>query len=183
MFDKAEDKIMSPSPVWHGAALAWHDDLHSTTTVLPTTNERVAAVIFNISDESKILAISLYAPTSGKDDEFLDCLGFLEEFLWNNIPNCGSVLIGMDSNCSEKSSSRRKLAWSNFCKTFSFEMKKTGLPTFHHNNGTSESCIDYFVLQNCKVENLKQICTLDTPLNLSSHDPLTVSISVLKEKK
>ena len=102
---------------------------------------------------------SLYAPTSGKDDEFLDCLGFLEEFLWNNIPNCGSVLIGMDSNCSDKSSSRRKLAWSNFCKTYSFEMKITGLPAFHHNNGSSESCIDYFVLQFYKVENLKQICT------------------------
>ena len=57
MFDKAEDKIVSPCHVWHGAAIAWHDDLHSTTTVLPTTNERFAAVIFNKSDESNILPV------------------------------------------------------------------------------------------------------------------------------
>ena len=182
MFDNAEDKILHPGHVWHGAAVAWHNDLHSTVTVLPATNARFAAIILGISDESKILVISLYAPTSGKDDEYLECLSYLEEFLRSNTPSSGSILIGTDSNCSDKSSRRRKLAWSEFCRTFSLEMKKTGLPTFHHNNGSSTSSIDYFVSVKCQVENLKHICTLETPLNLSSHDAVLATIPILKEK-
>ena len=180
MFDNSEDKIMSPGQVWHGAAIAWHNDLHPLVTPLPTTNVRFAAVLIGISDQSNILAISLYAPTSGKDDEFLECLGFLEEFISSNFPENGSVIIGTDSNCSKKSSSRRQLFWSQFCKTFSLDILASNFPTFHHNNGSSESSIDYFASINCNIGNLKQICTLETPLNLSSHDPLIASISVLK---
>ena len=181
MFKNSEDIILHSDHVWHGAAVAWHTDLHYAVTELTTTNDRFAAVILNISSTSKILAISLYAPTSGKDNEFLECLSFLEDFIVANTPEGGAVLIGTDSNCSSKSTNRRQLAWSNFCKVFSLSISKTILPTFHHHNGSSESTIDYFLSSSCILNDLRQVCTLHTPLNLSSHDPLIASLSVQRE--
>ena len=57
--------------------------------------------------------------------------------------------------------------------------------TFHHNNGTSESSIDYFVASSSlDLNNLGQFCTLENPLNLSSYDPIKATISVnAKEDK
>ena len=81
MFDNSEDLILNQGQVWHGAAVAWHTDLHYAVTELPATHDRFAAVILNISGSTVILAISLYAPTAGKDEDFLECLGYLEEFL------------------------------------------------------------------------------------------------------
>ena len=118
MFENSEDLVFNPGHVWHGAAVAWHTDLHYAVTELTSTHDRFAAVILNISERTNFLAISLYALTSGKDDEFLECLGFLEEFILVNTPDSGSVLIGADSNCSKKSTKRRKLAWEDFCRTF-----------------------------------------------------------------
>ena len=103
MFEHTEDVILNPNYVWHGAAVAWHTDLHYAVTELATPHSRFAAILFDFSNTTKILAISLYAPTSGKDEEFLECLDFLEQFVVENSPPNGSVLLGADSNCSEKS--------------------------------------------------------------------------------
>ena len=29
MFDQPEDVILNPAPAWHGAGVAWHDDLNT----------------------------------------------------------------------------------------------------------------------------------------------------------
>ena len=92
MFDNSEDLILNQGQVWHGAAVAWHTDLHYAVTELPATHDRFAAVILNISGSTVILAISLYAPTAGKDEDFLECLGYLEEFLVLNTPENCAVL-------------------------------------------------------------------------------------------
>ena len=47
----------------------------------------------------------------------------------------------------------------------------------------SESSLDYFLSGNIEVSDLKQYYTLDEPLNLSSHDPLTATIRVESEKQ
>ena len=132
MFLNSEDIIQGPNHTWHGAAIAWHNDLHSSVAVLQSSHDRFAAVLLNLSNNSKILIVSLYAPTSGKDDDFLECLNYLEEFLITHTPGTGSVLIGADSNCSGKSSTRRQLAWSDFCQNFNLQLTMPSLPTFHH---------------------------------------------------
>ena len=105
MFENSEDKVVHAKQVWHGALVAWHDDLQTSITPITTTHERYAAILLRIPNSTQaILVVSLYAPTSGKDDDFLDCLGFLSEFLSLNIPEGGSLIIGADSNCSNKSS-------------------------------------------------------------------------------
>ena len=59
MFDNSEDLILNQGQVWHGAAVAWHTDLHYAVTELPATHDRFAAIILNISASTAILAISL----------------------------------------------------------------------------------------------------------------------------
>ena len=71
MFEPSEDKIQSGRPIWQGAAIAWHNDLCPLATSLPVTCDRFASAVLNFGDDQKILAISLYSPTSGRDDKFL----------------------------------------------------------------------------------------------------------------
>ena len=180
---KSEEKLSSCGPVWHGSALGWHNDIQHLIRPIPPTYERFSAVILSCYPKNSILVISLYAPTSGKDDDFLECIGYLSECITTNMPESGSVIIGTDSNCSQKSSSRRKTIWDAFCEQFSLQIETSSTPTFHHHNGSSESCIDYFMSAKCIIKNLQQFCTLDSPTNLSSHDPILASIMVQKNKE
>ena len=179
MFIQNEDKIQNPQYAWHGATVAWHRDINHLVSTLPVTYERFSGIAIKFSESFTIVAISLYAPTSGKDDEFHECLDYLSDFITSNaLPTSCHVVIGTDSNCSEKSSKRRQQAWSRFCEAFNLLVKATDEPTFHHHNGSSESCIDYF-LSNIPLLNLRQICTLDCPTNMSSHDPILASLTAV----
>ena len=180
MFMNPEDMLSSPDHTWHGSAIAWHHTLDSFIENISTSNERFTGVLLNFPG-LKLLAISVYFPTSGKDDEFLDCIANLSNFIAENITEDREVLIGTDSNCSEKSSSRRYKAFSSFCDEFSLAKHTSSSPTFHHPNGTSESSIDLFLVtakSKLKILHLLSICTLDNPLNFSSHDPITASLEI-----
>ena len=180
MFTPNEDKLMTPGPVWHGSALGWHDSINPMVTPIESNHERFSCIRLSSGLSSTIL-VSLYAPTHGKDEEFLECIDNLSEFLLQHLSENEHIIIGADTNCSEKSSVRRKQSWKIFCDTFSLVQKSTSAPTFHHHNGTSNSCIDMFMAsESLQLTSHSNICTLETPLNLSSHDVLT---SVLQIKK
>ena len=56
-------------------------------------------------------------------------------------------------------------------------------PTFHHNNGFSESQIDHILTNDTElVSYLKQLCKLDDPTNLSSHDAIIGTIQIDEPK-
>ena len=178
MFIPNEDKILTSGHVWHGVAVGWHNDLISSVTQLHSNHERFTGIKLSSSNVS-ILFVSLYAPTYGKDDEFLECMAHLSEFLLLNISENDSIIIGADTNCSIKSSVRRQKAWKLFCESFSLQPNSGTAATFHHHNGTSESCIDTILTSKpLKLDHLWQHCTLEAPTNLSSHDALTSSISI-----
>ena len=113
------------------------------------------------------------------DDEFLEAVSHLSQYILLHASIGDQIVIGTDSNCSSKSTFRRRESWRIFCDTFSLKVHNTENPTFHHNNGTSESTIDFFVTS-CSLDTgkLSQYCTLNTPLNLSSHDPITSTIAI-----
>ena len=183
MFDHNEDKMLKSGQTWHGAAIGWHQDLHPEVAHLPSNNARLSGIKLSTNSGS-ILTISLYAPTSGKDDEFLECITDLTEYILSNFHSGDSLLIGTDSNCSTKSTPRRQACWMSFIQSFSLFIHSTGAATFHHNNGFSESSIDFFLSsKNLKLENVRQLCTLDFPLNLSSHDPLLSSVRIAMPEK
>ena len=183
MFTPNEDKLMTPGPVWHGAGLGWHDSISSYITPIQSSHDRFCCIRFK-SDFFSSLMISLYAPTHGKDDEFIECIDHLSQFLLINLSENEVIIIGADTNCSTKSSARRRQAWRTFCDAFSLEQKSSQYPTFHHHNGTSDSCVDMFLApKSLNLATHGTICTLESPLNLSSHDVLTCSLPILSEPK
>ena len=174
MFTPAEDLLCSADHAWHGTAIMWHASLDSCVSRMKTTNARFTAIRIIIQEE-KFLALSVYFPTSGKDEEYLECTSDLSNFVAEYRNEDYNVLIGTDSNCSEKSSTRRIQALNHLCKELDLEKVCTSQSTFHHHNGSSESNIDYFLISRkyaAKLSKLISHCTTNTPSNLSSHDPV-----------
>ena len=76
MFTRTEDKMLESGPTWHGTALGWNGNIDNHISKLPVISERFCGV--NYSDkQTNILAYTVYMPTSGQDDEFLDVLAKL----------------------------------------------------------------------------------------------------------
>ena len=110
-------------------------------------------------------------------------LSHLSQYLQQNISTGDTVILGTDCNCSTKSTSRRQQAWKQFCEKFKLKLSAALHPTFHHHNGSSESTIDFFAhSKDLDLGELVQHCTLENPLNLSSHDPLLSTLSVKQEE-
>ena len=80
MFTPPEDLLNSSDHIWHGAAIMWHTSLNSHITNLKTKNTRFTSIRISVQDQ-KLVAISVYFPTSGKDDEFVDCTVELINFV------------------------------------------------------------------------------------------------------
>lgn len=170
MFTNAEDKLSDGNHVWHGTAVVWHSDLKSMVTPLKCVYERFSAIKIRTANHS-VLAISVYFPTAGKDDEFLECVSILSVFIKENSSNLDTIIIGADSNCSDISSPRRINAMNDFINELSLVKVTNALPTFHHHNGRATSCIDYFLVSNVQhIGRIMTVCTKDQPLNLSTHD-------------
>ena len=90
----------------------------------------------------------------------------------------------MDSNQSKTSSKRRTFAMQGFIEDFGLKtITESDKPTFHHNNGSSESCIDhiyYFIppKSNLSIEFKDHLCTKDIDSNFSSHDVFVGTVSL-----
>ena len=180
MFQNPEDKLSSSGPVWHGVAIGWRTDMRLNLQPIQSNNERIAGIKIMFSQHS-LLLVSLYAPTSGKDEDFLETMSILSDFLRTNRSQDDQVLIGADTNCSTKSSSRRQVAWKGFCLINNLVHHSPQFPTFHHHNGSSHSQIDAFAASSTlELGDTVQHCTMETPHNLSSHDPIR-NVVVLRE--
>ena len=185
IFTPIENRILESGPTWHGAAIGWHKTIDSKVTKIPVLHERFCGVTYS-ENHVNVLAYSAYLPTTGNDDEYLDVL----ELLTHDIQaHCkGSIIIGLDSNQSIKSTRRRTNAMDKFLNTFSLKtLMISDTPTFHHNNQSSESLIDH-ILHNTNeksdiiVEFKEHICKLDVTENLSSHDVIVGKIKVPVER-
>ena len=177
-FIPTEDMLNSVSHTWHGAAIMWHSSLNSNVSNLKNVHDRFTGVKISLPDRT-LLAISAYLPTSGKDDEYLDCVAILSNFIMDNC--CDIVLIGGDFNCSDKASPRRITALQSLCITLNLHKVHPSEPTFHHPNSQSSSCIDYFLLsyrEGVSLNNIFLQCSQETPENLSGHDPVLATLSV-----
>ena len=132
--------------------------------------------------EVPVILYSTYLPTSGQDDDFLDILAQLKADIDNNIDKSMAIIIGADTNVSKKSTSRRYSAMQQFLESLSLEsILDHQLPTFHHNNQSSESQIDhvYFSIpekSRIRIKLKTQLCLKENPSNLSSHDVIVGEI-------
>ena len=74
---------------------------------------------------------------------------------------------------------RRQEAWRNLCESLGLKEHRSTFPSFHHHNGTSDSFLDLFAASSTlSMQEIIQYCTLESPLNLSSHDPIESSINI-----
>ena len=177
-----EDLLCNAEHIWHGSAIMWHCSMAQHVTSLKTNNDRITLIKINYNNLS-LLAVSVYCPTSGKDIEFLDCISDLSNLIIENKTENEYLLLGLDSNCSEKSSVRRVKALESFCQEFDLVKISTNHATFHHHNGTSQSNIDYFLISrelSSSFSSASFSCSLNTPENLSSHDPVYVTMVLPK---
>ena len=179
MFLPSEDVILQRGPTWHGTAIAWNNKVDSKIKSIPVISERFCGVIYQDCD-IRVIAYSAYLPTSGQDEDFLEIVSLLTQDILNNIENKEKciIIIGLDSNQSEKSTQRRSNAMKSFMSDFSLiSILPDEKPTFHHNNQISVSQIDdilYFIpdlrQDTIKLNFSDQLCKLDNPENLSAHD-------------
>ena len=91
---------------------------------------------------------------------FLEEISLLSHDISRNASPKTTIIIGLDANTSLKSSRRRQDEFLAFKTKFSLETILPGYePTFHHNNGSSESQIDHILTNNKDVVEFdKQLC-------------------------
>ena len=182
-FIPIEDRMSSTAHTWHGAGILWHESVNSSVHQLSNTHERFTGIRMSFTD-LEILVISAYLPTSGRDDDFLDSIEELSNFIVENISEKDTILIGADFNCSDKSSSRRVTAFKKFCTDHNLIKISCTEPTYHHFNGQSSSSIDFFLLSEessskARLSDITLQCSLEHPGNLSGHDPVIATLSLL----
>ena len=177
MFSPPEDLALQAGPTWHGTALGWPSSIDTYVSKLPIVSERFCGVQYlDIANNIDILSYCAYLPTSGQDDEFNEVLSLLTLDLLTNRRESSTIIIGLDSNQSSKSTNRRTESMMQFMNIFLFQsLHVDDCPTFHHNNQISESQIDHIL---CYIpEKTKQeikhkdiLCQKNNSSNLSSHD-------------
>ena len=186
MFLPTEDLILQSGPVWHGTALGWKKSAEKFITKFEVVSERFCGVKYETNVNNSIIAYTAYLPTSGQDDLFIEVLSLLSfDIIQNNTDN-SIIVIGTDSNVSKKSSKRRQDAMRVFLDSFQLSsIMKNENPTFHHNNGTSESQIDQILIfipekSKIQIKFKEHLCLKDDPTNISSHDVIVGEVNILE---
>ena len=102
MFLHPEDLSLESGPVWHGCALGWPNSINTYTRELPIVSDRFCGVLYqNKKTKTNILSYSLYLPTSGRDEDFLDVLDCLSKDIDYNITDDCAHIIGTNINQSD----------------------------------------------------------------------------------
>ena len=175
--------MLESGPVWHGTAIGWDKSINQFITKLPLVSDRFCGVKYD-DKKTQIIAYTAYLPTSGQDHDFLHVLSQLSSDIESYGALSTTLLIGLDSNQSQKSSRPRTEAMNKFINYFSVRsVLENDSPTFHHNNLTSESQIDHILhnmheKSNVKINLKKHLCKLNNFANISSHDALVAEIAL-----
>ena len=78
MFIPVEDLLLKSGPVWHGTAIGWKKSIDKDITKLPIISERFCGVKYvDKSTDISIILYTIYLPTSGQDEEFLEIISSL----------------------------------------------------------------------------------------------------------
>ena len=187
MFVSAEDLLLKSGTAWHGTTIGWKEDIDKQITKLPIVSERFCGIHYS-SQQNNFLAYTLYLPTAGQDEEFLEILDQFSSDIKEHIQHSSAIFIGTDTNHSVKSSKRRKEAMGLFVESFHLKsILLSNIPTFHHNNQTSTSQIDhilYFVPDSSglSINFFEQLCNQNDSDNLSAHDVILGAVQLPHQK-
>ena len=96
-----EDIILETGPTWHGTAIGWPSSLSSNVEKFPVVSTRFCGLKMKISDV-EIIAYTLYLPTAGQDDDYLEEVSLLTHDLLQHVDPNSTIIIGTDANTSVK---------------------------------------------------------------------------------
>ena len=103
-----EELLVHQGLTWQGTAIGCHASIDAFVTTVTIVLDRFCGIQFNKENQDiHILAYTVYLPTSGKDVYFLEILCLLSHDLNQYHRPNSLILLGMDSNESEKSSKHR----------------------------------------------------------------------------
>ena len=150
------------------------EDMHSYLDYLESTFDFVTTESIGKSYEGSDMRIAKVCK-GGCGKKPAMCQNDFADIYTNRQEN-STIIIGLDSNQSIKSTNRRTDAMNVFKNSFLLQsLHIDNQPTFHHNNLVSESQIDdilCFIPKNAKLDiKFKDIlCQKFNSSNLSSHD-------------
>ena len=183
MFIPPEELLLAPSTSWHGSSIGWSMKIDMFVTKIPVVSERFCGISYTNND-CHIVFYTVYLPTSGKDEDFLEVLAQLTTNITQNRTESKAIVIGADTNQSKKSTKRRIDAMKKFICDFGLKSALvSNEPTLNHNNLTSSSQIDnifYHIpeLNAINVKFLEHLCKFEDSSNLSSHDVIVGNMSL-----
>ena len=95
MFTPAEDLLLKQGSVLHGTAIGWSIEFDMPITKLDIVSNRFYGLKYQLNDTS-ILAYSVYLPTSGQDDFFIEVLSELKYDIEQNISENCAIIAGLN---------------------------------------------------------------------------------------
>ena len=181
--DQDTDKYNLETPRRKGGiAFVWKKELDDRIDLVYEGNSRIQAIQLSTSQNEKIIIVNTYMPTNGSENHIQKYQEILEEirellvkyskyhFIWLGDLN-GSLL-------------RSTYAHDKILRSFIHEMELSPAGecddmTFHHFNNKSHSQIDYIMVDKGLLDRCHNyIVRSQEASNVSSHDPVQVSISI-----
>ena len=175
--DKYDPELPLVKPKAYGGTMVlWKLCLDSSVTIHPVSSPSILPIIFSPPNNPVSIHVSVYLPTHGQDNRFVEelsslvvCLQELSEL----FPQAPIYLRG-DFNVNVNNSKRSALL-RHFCKDLALLETKLQHKTYHHftGNGRSDSNLDKLISTKdlaFQERVSKVICKLDNPAVDSHHD-------------
>ena len=167
-----------------GTMVLWATHLDPYVTISPTSTSSFTILVLQLPGYQTSVHVTLYLPTSGKDQEFVAELMDLQvcvEHLVDKYPKCALFIRG-DSNVNIKNKYRSAI-FSHFLDKFSLIKVPIQHTTYHHflGNGLYDSEIDVLLhadLPGVGEQVVTVLCVQDNPQLLSHHDLILSECSV-----
>ena len=159
-----------------GTMVLWKLCHEPSVSIHPVSSPSILPLIFSPPNNPVSIHISVYLPTHGQDNKFVEELASLVvciQELSELFPGAPVFLRG-DFNVNAKNIKRSALL-THFCKDLNLVETKLLHKTYHHftGQGRSDSNLDKLLSSDdldCKEKVLRIICKLDNPAIDSHHD-------------
>ena len=182
--DRHDDEIPLTLSRAHGGTLVmWKVDLDPYIEVFPVDNASFLPIILSPPGFIQSVHISIYLPTSGKDQQFVNEVSALScslEKIHHRLQHAPTYLRG-DFNVNGKNVKRLNL-FNHFIEVENFREVSIPHPTYHHfvGAGASDSNLDKILYSmNAYPEEVYQIlCSNDDPLIDSHHDIILSCVNI-----
>ena len=157
-----------------GTMALWRKSLDPYVSTVPSTSSSFLPIIFSPPGYKPSVHITVYLPTAGQDEQFIEEIVKLNNFMLDYVEKHSDSIfyIRGDVNVNQKDKKRIKI-FNKFCEDWSLSETKLEHSTYHHfvGLGSSDSQLDVLLHHQDLTETLLQIhCSLNNCLVTSHHD-------------